>query len=61
MRWSQRRNGKLRIIAETLLAVVELGSDRPHVDAEIASWLTEQFAGTALFAGPDRPPDGTVE
>jgi AmiR/NasT family two-component response regulator len=43
VRWSQHRNIKLRIIAETLVAITQSGSPAPAADPILGSWLHEQM------------------
>lgn len=47
VRWSQDRNIKLRIIAETLVATIQRGSPAFPADPGLGSWLHEQIARPA--------------
>lgn len=52
VRWSQHRNIKLRIIAETLVAITQSGSPAPAADPVLGGWLRAQMTRP----GPDRLP-----
>jgi Trp operon repressor len=47
VRWSQDRNIKLRIIAESLVATIQRGSPALPADPSLDSWLHEQIARPA--------------
>ncbi|HST63937.1 MAG TPA: ANTAR domain-containing protein [Mycobacteriales bacterium] len=50
VRWSQDRNIKLRVIAETLVAMAQHGVEAPHACPSLARWLDQQLMEPS--AGP---------
>jgi AmiR/NasT family two-component response regulator len=47
VRWSQHRNIKVRIIAETLVTITQSGSPAPAADPILGSWLHKQVTRPA--------------
>lgn len=44
VRWSQRRNVKVRVISEALLALAQHGSAAAGPDRRVVEWLRQQLA-----------------